>query len=186
LNDDFTKLPQSLQDIINDEEKRKKLIVYINPPYAEATSTKTISNINSLHKENVGISKIKAKYEKELNQASKELYVQFLYRIYIEIPDGIIANFSKIKTLQGNHYKEFRNLFLAKLEELFIVPADTFDEIWIFIDGDDQAQVNFAKNYQEDQQKIDSSNSHKDQNGKESETKAKIKTDKITKIKKNI
>ncbi|CAD5925584.1 hypothetical protein [Planktothrix agardhii] len=129
LNDDFTKLPQSLQDIINDEEKRKKLIVYINPPYAEATSTKTISNINSLHKENVGISKIKAKYEKELNQASKELYVQFLYRIYIEIPDCIIANFSKIKTLQGNHYKEFRNLFLAKLEELFIVPADTFDNV---------------------------------------------------------
>lgn len=129
LNDDFTKLPQDLQNIINDEEKRKKLIVYINPPYAEATSTKTISNINSLHKENVGISKIKAKYEKELNQASKELYVQFLYRIYIEIPNCIIANFSKIKTLQGNHYKEFRNLFLAKLEKLFIVPADTFDNV---------------------------------------------------------
>ncbi|MGB1232286.1 MAG: hypothetical protein ACPG5M_08605, partial [Winogradskyella sp.] len=43
LNDDFTKLPQSLQDIIKDEEKRKKLIIYINPPYAEATSTKTVT-----------------------------------------------------------------------------------------------------------------------------------------------
>jgi hypothetical protein len=129
LNDDFTKLPQSLQDIINDEEKRKKLVIYINPPYAEATSTKTISNNNSSHKESVGISKTKVKYEKVLNQASKELYVQFLYRIYIEIPNCIIANFSKIKTLQGNHYKEFRNLFLAKLEKLFIVPADTFDNV---------------------------------------------------------
>lgn len=36
LNDDFSKLPQSLQDIINDPEKRKKLILYINPPYAES------------------------------------------------------------------------------------------------------------------------------------------------------
>jgi hypothetical protein len=36
LNDDFSKLPQSLQDIINDEGKGKKLIIYINPPYAEA------------------------------------------------------------------------------------------------------------------------------------------------------
>jgi hypothetical protein len=129
LNDDFAKLPQPLQDIINDEEKRKKLVVYINPPYAEATSTKTISNNTSSHKENVGSSKTKLKYEKVLNQASKELYVQFLYRIYIEIPCCIIANFSKVKTLQGNHYKEFRNLFLANLEKLFIVPADTFDNV---------------------------------------------------------
>ncbi|MGP1362619.1 MAG: hypothetical protein ACTTKZ_02915, partial [Bacteroides sp.] len=29
LNDEFTKLPQPLQDIINDEEKRKKLVIYI-------------------------------------------------------------------------------------------------------------------------------------------------------------
>lgn len=108
LNDDFTKLPQSLQDIINDKEKRKKLVIYINPPYAEATSSKTISNSNSLHKENVGNSKTKTKYEKELEQASKELYVQFLYRIYVEIPNCIISTFSKIKTLQGNHYIKFR------------------------------------------------------------------------------
>jgi len=38
LNDDFTKLPQALQDIINDSEKRKKLVMYINPPYAEVSS----------------------------------------------------------------------------------------------------------------------------------------------------
>jgi hypothetical protein len=129
LNDEFSALPQSLQNIINDPEKRKKLVVYINPPYAEATSSKTISNVNSLHKENVGTSKTKTKYEKELEQASKELYVQFLYRIYVEIPDCIIANFSKIKTLQGNHYAKFRNLFQAKLEKLFLVPANTFDNV---------------------------------------------------------
>ena len=38
LNDDFSQLPQSLQDVINDEEKRKKLVIYINPPYAETAN----------------------------------------------------------------------------------------------------------------------------------------------------
>jgi hypothetical protein len=135
LNDDFIpitkggKMPDNLYDIIINKEKREKLVIYINPPYAEATSSKTISNVNSLHKENVGTSKTKTKYEKELEQASKELYVQFLYRIYVEIPDCIISNFSKIKTLQGNHYAKFRNLFQAKLEKLYMVPANTFDNV---------------------------------------------------------
>ena len=135
LNDDFIpitkggKMPDNLYDIIINKEKREKLVIYINPPYAEATSSKTISNVNSLHKENVGTSKTKTKYEKELEQASKELYVQFLYRIYVEIPDCIISSFSKIKTLQGNHYAKFRNLFQAKLEKLFMVPANTFDNV---------------------------------------------------------
>jgi hypothetical protein len=34
LNDSFDKLPEGLKEIIDDPEKRKKLIVYINPPYA--------------------------------------------------------------------------------------------------------------------------------------------------------
>ena len=38
LNDSFDRLPQSLQEIINDPEKRRKLVVYINPPYAEAVA----------------------------------------------------------------------------------------------------------------------------------------------------
>ena len=38
LNDDFSKLPESLKQIINSPKKRKKLVVYINPPYAEATA----------------------------------------------------------------------------------------------------------------------------------------------------
>lgn len=129
LNDDFSKLPKALQDIINDSKKREKLVVYINPPYAEATSSKTISNLDSKHKKSVATSKTKEKYETILNQASKELFVQFLYRIYVEIKGCYIGNFSKVKILQGNHYKEFRENFLAKLEKLFIVPSYTFDNV---------------------------------------------------------
>ena len=31
--------------------------------------------------------------------------------------------------MQGNHYKELRNLFSANLEKLFIVPSYTFDNV---------------------------------------------------------
>lgn len=135
LNDEFIpkseggKLPDRLHKIITNEAERKKLVMYINPPYAEATSSKTISNIDSLHKNNVATSKIKQKYEKILNQASKELFVQFLFRIYIEIKGCYIGNFSKVKIFQGNHYKEFRELFLVRMEKMFIVPSYTFDNV---------------------------------------------------------
>lgn len=41
----------------------------------------------------------------------------------------LLQIFSKVKTLQGKHYKEFRNEFLANLEKLFIVPSFTFDNV---------------------------------------------------------
>lgn len=42
LNDGFSKLPQGLQDIINNKKQRKKLLIYINPPYAEASNKRTL------------------------------------------------------------------------------------------------------------------------------------------------
>ncbi len=124
LNDDFSKLPQGLQDIINDEEKRKKLVVYINPPYAETsgslkTSAKKGVNQNTIHK----------KYSDFLKRANHELFTQFLARIYLEISSCIIGEFSKTKALQGSHFFDFRNNFLAKIEKTFLCPADTFDNV---------------------------------------------------------
>jgi len=124
LNDDFTKLPKNLQNIINDPEKRKKLVVYINPPYAETsgslkTSAKKGVNQNIIHK----------KYSNFLKRANHELFTQFLARIYLEIHGCIIGEFSKIKALQGSHFFDFRNNFLAKIERIFLCPADTFDNV---------------------------------------------------------
>ena len=123
LNDDFTKLPQGLQDIINDPKRRKKLIIYINPPYAEGDAR--------LGKGRKGIqeSKIHDKYQKDLGKASGELFAQFFMRIYQEIPDAILAEFSKLKILQAPNFEKFRNVFKAKLEKLFLVPASTFDNV---------------------------------------------------------
>ena len=133
LNDEFSKLPQSLQDIINDEEKRKKLIVYINPPYAEAWNSKTKAWWWE-HKPWTSIwNKTHDKYKSEIWKAANELFAQFLIRIYTEIPNCKIGEFSKLKILQSSNFSEFRKSFLAKLEKIFLVPADTFDNVkWQF------------------------------------------------------
>lgn len=126
LNDDFNKLPQGLQDIINNPEERKKLVIYINPPYAEAGSTfskdaKTgVSNTTKAHKD----------YAIECGKyAKRELFVQFIMRIYKEIPTAVLAEFSTLKILQGPYFRDFRKIFRAKLGRNFLVAADTFDNV---------------------------------------------------------
>jgi hypothetical protein len=119
LNDDFSKLPKGLQNIINDPRKREKLVIYMNPPYAEIAGKKTGVNLSEIHD----------KYHHQLSGANRELFAQFLIRIYNEIPDCKIGEFSKIKTLSGSHFKEFRETFKAKLLKMFIMPAWTFDNV---------------------------------------------------------
>ena len=125
LNDDFSKLPQSLQDIINNEEKRKKLVIYINPPYAEAPDR----NFTKDGKVGVEQSYVNKKYSTLLGQGNRELFAQFLIRINKEITGSIVGEFSKLKILQGRHFSDFRMNYKAKLEKMFVVPADTFDNV---------------------------------------------------------
>jgi hypothetical protein len=123
LNDDFTKLPQGLQDIINDEQKRKKLIIYINPPYAEVSS--------KAEKGKVGINQTKthAQYGSILGTAGRELFAQFFIRIFSEFNGVILAEFSTLKILQGSAFISLKEHFQAKLEKVFLAPADTFDNV---------------------------------------------------------
>ena len=123
LNDDFTKLPRGLQDIVNDENKRKKLVIYINPPYAESNGKV------SVNRSNIQQSKVYSKYNDKLDKVAPELFAQFLARIYYEIPECLIAEFSKLKILNGTNSRVFRNNFLAKIEKIFLVPANTFDNV---------------------------------------------------------
>jgi hypothetical protein len=129
LNDDFSKLPQSLQDIINNEEKRKKLVVYINPPYAEAASMGTVSSTGKNKTDVAVLTKVYEKYKNKIGIGGRELFAQFLTRIYAELPNSVIAEFSTLKILQAPNFSEFRDFFNAKLERLFVVPADTFDNV---------------------------------------------------------
>jgi len=128
LNDDFKDLPKALRSIIEDPEKRKKLIVYINPPYTEESNVKTRKKTGTA-KTGVHITRMHQKYTKRLGESGRELFIQFLARIYDELPGCRIAEFSTLKGLQAPQYDTFRNFFQAKLNSMFIVPADTFDNV---------------------------------------------------------
>lgn len=129
LNDDFSKLPQSLQDIINDEQKRKKLVIYINPPYAEASNAKTNRGTGENRTGVSNSNKVYDKYQSKIGTAARELFAQFLIRLYAEIPNSKIASFSTLKNLQSSNFKDFRQFFRASLEKIFLTPADTFDNV---------------------------------------------------------
>ncbi|MBQ7449481.1 MAG: hypothetical protein IJS73_06735, partial [Paludibacteraceae bacterium] len=132
LNDDLQdadKVPQDLRRILANPELRKKLVIYINPPYAEASNarqrTGTGSNRASLAKE----TKMYTKYVGEIKTAARELFAQFFIRIYHEIPGATLAEFSKLKILQASNFADFRKIFRAKLQTAFIVPSYTFDNV---------------------------------------------------------
>jgi hypothetical protein len=132
LNDEFTpvskggKLPDGLFDIINDPEQRKKLVIYINPPYAEATNAKTSRGTGSNKAGVANEYKTAERYKSVLGKATNEIFAQFLARVYGEIPTCKIANFSTLKNLQSCSFLDFRRFFRASLEKIFVVPAKTF------------------------------------------------------------
>ncbi len=129
LNDPFSKLPQPLQNIINDPEKRKKLVIYINPPYAEAATVKQKTGTGK-NKPNVARNnQVFYQYKEKMGGAANELFAQFLTRIYNEIPSSVIAEFSKLKILLSPNFRDFRRFFRAKLGRIFLIPANTFDNV---------------------------------------------------------
>jgi len=129
LNDDFTKLPKPLQNIINDAEKRKKLVVYINPPYAEHGRTSSKIGIG---KAKTGIAKTSIVYtdfSKIVGTATRELFIQFFLRIYKDLPDTILASFSTLKFVNSQNFIKFREVFKAEFKKGFICNANSFDNV---------------------------------------------------------
>ncbi|WP_231253644.1 hypothetical protein [Helicobacter pylori] len=129
LNDDFKKAPKSLQEILKDKEKLKKLIIYINPPYAEAGNKAKMSGTGE-HKAKVARNnKTHETYKDFLGSGANELFAQFFMRIYKELNGCIMASFSTLKYLNSSNFKKFREVFKAKFLEGFMVPADSFDNV---------------------------------------------------------
>ena len=131
LNDDLQseKVPEQLRKILADENERKKLVIYINPPYAEAGSVSTVTGFGE-NKTNVSnTNKTWFDYVNALGKASRELFVQFFIRIYFEISGCFLCEFSKVKHIQSPNFDTFRTIFKAKLEKMFIVPGNTFDNV---------------------------------------------------------
>ncbi|HED0576223.1 TPA: hypothetical protein R4K34_000704 [Campylobacter jejuni] len=124
-----SKLPLNLQDILKDENKRKKLIIFINPPYAEATSATQVTNTGKNKEKVARENKICEKYKDILGKANNELFAQFFIRIYCEIEDCLMASFSTLKYVNSTNFIKFRESFKAKFLKGFMVPANTFDNV---------------------------------------------------------
>ena len=122
------KIPESLRNIIADPEKRKKLVLLNNFPYAE-TATKRTNQEDRKNKRGVSFTKVQSRYGGDIGIATKQLFAQFLIRIKKEIPGCYIANFSTIKHIQGPNFSLFRIHFNSLFRNGFLVPADTFDNV---------------------------------------------------------
>ena len=131
LNDEFDcgKLPPDLLAIVQNPTERKKLVIYINPPYAEAGNARTPQGTG----ENKGLvarsSAMHTRYASTIGSASNEMYALFLMRIYKELNGAILGHFSTLKVVLASNFQRFREVFQAKLESLFLIPANTFDNV---------------------------------------------------------
>ena len=130
LNDDITddgridytltnKVPESLRKAIADG---KKILVLINPPYAEAGNT-----LGKDSKENVAKTKIASKAMKVFGKASNELFTQFIVRVAQEIPTATFALFSKMKYVTAPNFEKFREEWNAKYLGGFVVHSKSFE-----------------------------------------------------------
>lgn len=136
LNDDITdngtidysltnKIPKALQQAI---AEGKKILILINPPYAEATNIDNllIGQDNSGSK--LGVSKTRvAKLMDKQGYAARELFVQFLVRIAKEIPTATIAMFSTLKYINAPNFEKFREDWNAKYLVGFVVHSKSFE-----------------------------------------------------------
>lgn len=129
LNDDISddglidysltkKVPVALQQAI---KEGKKILVLINPPYAEAGT-----GVDSGNKAGVAVTKMSLVMD-DYGYAKRELFAQFLIRIARDIPNATVAIFSKLKYVNSPNFEQFRELWNAKYLGGFIVPSKVFD-----------------------------------------------------------
>ena len=136
LNDDITaegatdytltnKIPEGLRKAI---AEGKKILVLINPPYAEATNFENIAKgIEAENKIGVAKTKIAATSMQDYGKASNELFTQFLARIATEIPTATIAMFSTMKYVNAPNFEKFRQVWNAKYLGGFVVHNKAFE-----------------------------------------------------------
>ena len=143
LNDDVTdfgeidyalskKMPAELRQAIADAQAGKKgalkILVLINPPYAEATSggiaVATALSSNKLGVANTLFAKVGMA---EYGKATNDLFMQFVARIHQEIPRAALAMFSTLKYVSAPTLGDFREVWKAEYLGGFAVHSRCFD-----------------------------------------------------------
>lgn len=144
LNDDVTesgeidysltgKLPPELRQAISDlkaqKKGAKKLLVLINPPYAEVTSGgNTVADVEEgSSKAGVTATMVAKTLMREYGKATNELFMQFVGRLHKEIPSATLAMFSKLKYISTPTLDTFREAWKAKFLGGFAVHSRAFD-----------------------------------------------------------
>lgn len=124
------KMPQELRDLIQaaQADKKKKILVLINPPYAEATSADTVGG-KGKNKDKVAKTRFAEKSMAQYGKASNELYTQFLARIAQELPNAVLAVFSTLKYVSAPTMENFRQNWHAKYMDGFVVHSQSFDGV---------------------------------------------------------
>ena len=142
LNDDVTddgkldysltnKMPKALIDAIKDS--KKKILVLINPPYAEATNFDNIADgyrgEKAQNKSGVASSaRVKQTMMTDYGKAQNEISAQFLVRLAQEIPNATITMFCTLKYVSSENFNTFREKW-SNVEYLggFLCPSWLFD-----------------------------------------------------------
>lgn len=119
------KVPESLRKAI---KSGKKILVLINPPYAEASSSDNAIQGGGESKTGVATTKI-AEHMTEYGYAKRELFAQFMVRIANEIPTATLAMFSTPKYINASNFEKFRQIWSAKYLGGFVVHSQAFDGI---------------------------------------------------------
>lgn len=135
LNDDITddgqinysltnKVPESLRKAI---KSGKKILVLINPPYAEAMNADNTSNSSDAErKKNVSKTKV-AESMGVGGYGDRELFIQFLLRIQKEIPQATLAMFSTLKYVNAPNFESFRAKWDSEYIGGFVTPSKSFE-----------------------------------------------------------
>lgn len=136
LNDDVTdfgeidysltdKVPVALRQAIADskagKEGAKPILVLINPPYGEAANTQ-----GNAGKTGIARTRVSAGMS-HLGYAARELFVQFLHRIELELPRATLAIFSTLKYINAPNFGDFRAKWNAQYLDGFLVHSKAFD-----------------------------------------------------------
>jgi hypothetical protein len=129
LNDDITddgqidyslsnKVPAGLRAAI---AAGKKILVLINPPYAESGDT-----LGKEAKSDVATTRVGTRMG-DYGYATRELFTQFVARIALEIPSATLAMFSKLKYVNAPNFEKFRVAWKATYLGGFVVHSKAFD-----------------------------------------------------------
>lgn len=130
LNDDITddgqidyslsnKVPPGLRRAI---AEGKKILVLINPPYAEAAKH-GVESKTSIATTSIGSLMNRTDY----GYAARELFIQFLARMAIEMPMATVAIFSTLKYVNAPNFEQFRQKWHANYLDGFVVHSKAFD-----------------------------------------------------------